>query len=97
MCISGCTPSHPPRDDCNVNTATGQCNDPAPWGCCTLATHKECAYPTGNKAGYTCPPGYHQKFWTCPEGGRTRHCGECTQSTQACWYGDFLCSIWWDS
>jgi hypothetical protein len=106
MCITGCSKPQPPRDDCHVDEPTGLCNDPKPWGCCTLATHKECAYPGTDKSSYTCIAGYWQQHWICKEGGKTRYCGECIRNKiPSCFGGnldqgkdpDYACSIWWDT
>ena len=103
MCLTGCNPSQAPRRDCNIDSATQQCADPAPWGCCQLATHIECSFPAGNKSAFTCRSGYEQRWWTCPAGALTRHCAECIVTGRSgCFDGtigtaDFACSIWWDA
>jgi hypothetical protein len=64
--------------------------------CCQLwfPNGPECNY-SGEKANYTCPPGFHKQYWVCCEGTRQAGCGECTTSDSTCWGGEFNCSIWW--
>ena len=66
--------------------------------CCTLATDTECYY-TGNKANYTCPPGYVKSHWVCGSGSRRIACGECAKAPSPnCYVAadyDFNCSIWY--
>jgi hypothetical protein len=61
-----------------------------PYHCCGLATNTHCSgCPSGS---FSCPSGYHRKYWFCCQNGGLYGCGECTKSTTSCFSGPFKCS-----
>ena len=63
--------------------------------CCGLARMNRECYWAGRKSEYFCPEGYHKLWWYCCEGTQQVGCGECTESLQTCYQGNYQCSIWW--
>ena len=63
------------------------------YACCNLAKPY-----SGGYCAYNCwklaSQGYHERTWTCPQGGTTYTCFECTTGAR-CWDPDWYCSDAW--
>lgn len=80
----------------NASPASAACERDLAPACCNLASCTQCSYPASGRCHYTCPGGYHQKWWFCISGTRAIGCGECVPlSSATCESGPFPCSIWW--
>jgi hypothetical protein len=84
---------HPAKEQAGHDTAS-EPHILAPF-CCSLFFPNGPFCP-GDGYNYTCPPGSQKMWWYCCYGTKVLGCGECTTSTQSCWFGEFKCSKWWE-